>query len=238
MVSITMPRQLYLLRHGQTDWNKEDRIQGGEADTRINATGVQQSHATGRYLKEFRLVDGPFDAVYCSPQTRALETANIVVPYLGMTTDCIQTDHLLVERRQGALSGLTLSSPLFLQRNKMLASMSDGDPIRDAIEKNERMAIARKELAINFETNGELQTRALQFVEKVMAIPGEKILIISHGSFLKALICGLYHLDREPSGPLTKDGNCFLSLITHTPGEGYRLVLSPTTLHLKKRPTA
>lgn len=230
-----MSKQVYLLRHGQTDWNKSDKIQGGEADTRLNAVGVQQSHATGKYLQDFRLVDGPFDAVYCSPQVRARETAHIVVTYLGMPNDAIQMDDLLVERRQGALSGLTTSSPLFIQRSKKLAAMSNGDPIRDAMEKDQHMAIISQELAINFETDGELQKRALQFMDKIMSTSDSKILVVSHGSLLKALIRGVFHLDREPSGSMSKDGNCFLSVITHAPIDGFRLVSSPTTLHLKKK---
>ena len=62
---------IYVVRHGQTDWNKEARIQGG-TDNPLNATGLEQAAALGRTLADVRL-----DAVYTSSLQRARQTAAV-----------------------------------------------------------------------------------------------------------------------------------------------------------------
>lgn len=64
-----MAMELILVRHGETDWNK-DRVFRGQMDMRINAAGIMQADATAEALK-----DKVFDAVYSSPLKRALVTA-------------------------------------------------------------------------------------------------------------------------------------------------------------------
>lgn len=64
-----MPLELILIRHGETDWNK-DRVFRGQMDMRLNAVGIAQADATAEALK-----DVVFDAVYTSPLKRAVVTA-------------------------------------------------------------------------------------------------------------------------------------------------------------------
>ena len=63
---------LYFLRHGQTDNNKEGRMQG-RVDIPLNAAGRAQAQAAAKMLADVR-----FDAVYASPLGRAVETAALV----------------------------------------------------------------------------------------------------------------------------------------------------------------
>ena len=62
---------VYVVRHGQTDWNREGRIQGG-TDNPLNTTGREQAAAMGRTLGEVRV-----DAVYVSSHQRARQTAEV-----------------------------------------------------------------------------------------------------------------------------------------------------------------
>jgi len=62
---------IYVVRHGQTDWNKEGRIQGG-TDNPLNATGREQAGAMARALADVKV-----DAVYVSSHQRARQTAAV-----------------------------------------------------------------------------------------------------------------------------------------------------------------
>ena len=62
---------VYVVRHGQTDWNREGRIQGG-TDKPLNATGREQAATLGRTLADVRI-----DAVYTSSHQRARQTAEV-----------------------------------------------------------------------------------------------------------------------------------------------------------------
>lgn len=62
---------VYVARHGQTDWNRDGRIQGG-TDNPLNATGREQAAALGRALADVKL-----DAVYTSSHQRARQTAEV-----------------------------------------------------------------------------------------------------------------------------------------------------------------
>ncbi len=65
--------RIVLVRHGQTAWNKETRFRG-RADLSLDAFGLQQAKATGRYLAE----RWPIQAIYASPLQRAMQTAEAI----------------------------------------------------------------------------------------------------------------------------------------------------------------
>ena len=69
---------LFLFRHGETDWNRDGRLQG-HTDTPLNATGLGQAHALVERLRPHRL-----DAVISSDLTRAWTTGQIVAEGLGI----------------------------------------------------------------------------------------------------------------------------------------------------------
>ena len=89
---------LYLVRHGETDWNRDHRIQG-LSDIPLNDTGREQAAATGRLLRR-----RSWDAVITSPLSRAFETGSIIARELGLPTP--STDGALVERNYGEAEGL------------------------------------------------------------------------------------------------------------------------------------
>ncbi|MFV0498549.1 MAG: histidine phosphatase family protein [Bacilli bacterium] len=68
---------IYLLRHGETDWNRIGRIQGIK-DIPLNKNGLRQAKKMGKYLRKLRI-----DLIYTSPLKRAKETAEIINEFLN-----------------------------------------------------------------------------------------------------------------------------------------------------------
>ncbi len=71
--------RLYIIRHGQTAWNKEEVFRGTK-DIPLNEVGLKEAKALGSYLK-----DVPFDALYTSPLARARQTAQAVADAVRVT---------------------------------------------------------------------------------------------------------------------------------------------------------
>lgn len=90
---------LYLVRHGETDWNRARRIQGS-TDIVLNDHGREQAAASGRLLARRE-----WDAIYASPLSRAFETASIISVEVGLGEPSIV--EALVERNYGEAEGLT-----------------------------------------------------------------------------------------------------------------------------------
>jgi broad specificity phosphatase PhoE len=89
---------LLLARHGETDWNRELRIQGS-SDIALNELGRQQARALAE-----ELADVPLDAIYSSDLSRARETAEAVAATHRLE---IRFDPRLRERAFGSWEGLT-----------------------------------------------------------------------------------------------------------------------------------
>lgn len=90
---------LYLVRHGETDWNRVRRLQG-RADIPLNDSGRRQAAATAQRLRGCSL-----GGVVSSPLLRASQTGEILSATLGLAAP--KTDSRLVERSYGAKEGLT-----------------------------------------------------------------------------------------------------------------------------------
>jgi probable phosphoglycerate mutase len=93
---------LAFIRHGQTDWNRDDKLQGS-SDIPLNGAGRDQAHEAARALS-----DRGWDAVVSSPLARARETAAIIAADLGLELGPSYPD--LVERDYGSLEGTSSSA--------------------------------------------------------------------------------------------------------------------------------
>ncbi len=88
--------KIYLMRHGETEYNRVGRLQG-QSDIPLNEFGIQLAEKTAEGLKSVN-----FDAVFSSPLQRALETARIVT---GSRDVKVETDERLKEIHFGAGEG-------------------------------------------------------------------------------------------------------------------------------------
>lgn len=102
---------LYYIRHGETDWNVEHRLQG-HRDTPLNARGRQQAGACGDILRDLLVRDGraALDCAYVSsPLIRARQTMELIRTAVDLEPDGYDVDNRLIEISFGDWEGLTLA---------------------------------------------------------------------------------------------------------------------------------
>lgn len=99
-------KAIYLFRHGETEWNAERRWQG-QLDSPLSEKGRNQAVQHARKLENI-IADKSKVAVFCSPLGRARETAEIMLDGLGISTERVSYDPLLMEVGFGAWEGLTV----------------------------------------------------------------------------------------------------------------------------------
>jgi probable phosphoglycerate mutase len=131
---------IYLVRHGQTEFNQERRFQG-RLDSPLTAIGVAQAHAVGRRLGGL-VAPGVGWVIETSPQGRALHTAQIIRDVTGITADLVIDDRLR-EVSLGSWDGLCRDEIELKWPGAMLASSRqswaercpDGETVQQAIDR-------------------------------------------------------------------------------------------------------
>jgi alpha-ribazole phosphatase len=93
--------KLFLIRHGQTEWNSQGRYQGSQ-DTILTETGIKQAMLTKKYLSRVN-----FTNLYSSPKKRALQTANIIADGLNIKINIREN---LKELNFGKWEGMTFEN--------------------------------------------------------------------------------------------------------------------------------
>lgn len=157
--------KLWLVRHGQTDWNVEARYQG-QTDVPLNATGVEQAQALAA---EF--ADQNFDAIFSSPLQRARLTAEIIAAGLFLP---VRTDDRLIEIHQGQWEGEIYYDLLERFPNEMRARRED--PYRFRPPEGESAA--------------EVAARASQAADEIYHLyPHGNVIVVSHALTLATLYC-------------------------------------------------
>jgi probable phosphoglycerate mutase len=173
-----MPRLLYLVRHGETDWNAEGRWQG-HTDQPLNARGREQARALAE-----RLRDAGLSAVVSSDLLRARETAMIVAETLGLALDYVDPD--LRERTIGVFEGLTRADCERLHPEAWAAWVAHKHPPPGA-EGHQPLA-ERVTVAI-----GRAAARMLR--------PPGPLLLVTHGGAMRAALARAGH----PLPPMIKN---------------------------------
>lgn len=188
--------RLYLARHGQTDWNVEQRVQGW-TDRHLNDTGRAQAAALAGRLRGIRL-----DAVYCSALSRSRETAEVVHGEAPL-----QALQGLNEHRMGVFEG-TLVGP-------------SADPVTLA-EFKRRTADPDDDLG-GGESGEAFSQRVRGAVEGILRRhPSGSVLVVGHGGTNAEIVRALFGLTREQASGF-KQANDELYLIELGPSGPPRL---------------
>lgn len=154
--------RLCLIRHGETTWNAQRRLQG-HTDTPLNARGQAQARQMAQALKNTKL---SFDTLYCSDLKRALDTANAIVQLFGIA---VMPNSAFRERHFGALQGLTIEQAPVEQPNLWKAHL--------ARELDHELGGGESILQFAARVESALEMIRIQH-------SGKTILIVSHGGTL------------------------------------------------------
>jgi len=170
--------KLVLLRHGESQWNLENRFTGW-VDVPLSPKGEQEARAAGQ-----KLADTTFDRAYTSVLKRAIDTLAIVLGVIGQTGLPIEQDKALNERMYGELQGL----------NKAETVQKYGE---------QQVKIWRRSYDVpppGGESLKDTADRVLPYYEqhiRPQILAGKNILIAAHGNSLRALVMQLDKLSRE-----------------------------------------
>jgi probable phosphoglycerate mutase len=190
-------RIVFLFRHGETDWNREGRLQG-HTDTRLNAAGLAQAEALGEKLRSHRL-----DAVVSSDLLRASTTGRIVAEALGVP---FFTDAGLRETNVGAAEGLLWAD----------AKIRFGEGLTERWYADGDVAFPGGETGIETRTRGIAALR--RFAD---AQPHRRIGISTHGAMVRQLMKHAL----PPGSPPAPARNTVLYILMYEP-DANRLILT------------
>jgi 2,3-bisphosphoglycerate-dependent phosphoglycerate mutase len=170
--------RLILLRHGESQWNLENRFTGW-VDVPLSPRGIQEATHAGEKLRSFK-----FDRAFTSVLARANETLRLVLETISQTDVPIEKDKALNERMYGELQGLNKDetakkygeAQVKIWRRSYDVRPPGGESLKDTAE------------------------RVLPYYERTIKPylqKGDTILVAAHGNSLRALIMELEQLSQE-----------------------------------------
>ena len=193
--------RLYLVRHGETEWNAQGRLTG-HTDVGLSEKGQRQAQAVARRL------DGvSFHAAYSSDLSRTAETARIILAQKKVTLNAIPQ---LRERYYGVFEGLTVAERQARYPDMFAASLFNDLEFAPT----------------DGETMSQVGARMIAFVAELRERHLEEtVLIAGHGGALRATLPALLDLPLKALWRLGMD-NCSLSIVdTYPESEGVGAVL-------------
>ena len=161
---------LYLVRHGETDWNKTNRFQG-RTDIPLSEEGIWQAKQTKERLKN------QFDVVYTSPLIRAVQTAKIISDDTNLFPTIYEN---LIEIDFGHWEGLPFDKikDLYPKEHKLWKTDNNTAPLVGGEQSIKNASIRGKNA----------------FLDIVNKNPNKRILLVAHGGLIKAGMVGIYNM--------------------------------------------
>lgn len=202
-----MQTQVILVRHGQTAWNREERIRG-QSDIPLDETGLEQARATARYIA----VRWPLAAVYASPLRRAMDTARAIA----------DAQHLEVRPLDGLLD--------------LCFGQWEGLPIAEVQARYPDLWLAWLEAphTVRFpggESLDDVRERSMAALGDVVnRHSGETVALVAHRVVNQVLLCAVLGMGNDHFWQIGQD-TCAVNVIKWN-GRFYRLTLMNDTGHL------
>jgi broad specificity phosphatase PhoE len=184
--------QIYLVRHGETDWNEKELLQG-QSDIPLNKEGEKQAVEAAK--KHFKKIE--FAAIFSSDLVRAKRTAEIIALEKKMA---VETSKLLRERDFGPFEGRHFNEVM-----KQLRLDIQGFRILTDQEAD----------SLGIESDTKVMERFLRFLREVaVAYQGKKILVVTHGSVMRVFLTKLGYLSKEESRQVFIKNLAFIKVLS------------------------
>ncbi|HUJ87764.1 MAG TPA: 2,3-diphosphoglycerate-dependent phosphoglycerate mutase [Burkholderiales bacterium] len=192
----SVPHKLVLLRHGESDWNRENRFTGW-TDVDLSAKGVDEARAAGRLLRTERY---RFDRSFTSVLKRAIRTLWLALDEMDLMWLPVDKSWRLNERHYGALQGLNKAETAAKFGDQQVLAwrrsydtpppaLEPGDP-RSPAGDPRYAQLARADLPLT-ECLKDTVARVLPYWNGAVAPAiraGERVLVTAHGNSLRALV--------------------------------------------------
>jgi 2,3-bisphosphoglycerate-dependent phosphoglycerate mutase len=184
---------LVLLRHGQSQWNLENRVTGWW-DVDLSSTGVDEARAAGRLMRDKGL---DFDCCFTSVLTRAIRTLHLALHEMEQLWLPVTKDWHLNERHYGGLTGLNkqeMIDKVGAEQVKIWRRSYDIPP--PPLEPGSRYDVSgeRRYAGVEVPLTESLKdtiARAVPYYEREIApalSSGKRVLVAAHGNSLRGII--------------------------------------------------
>ena len=211
MNSIT--KEIYIIRHGQTENNEKGILQGRGVNGSINKKGKQQA---ALFFEAYQQI--AFDKIFVSALKRSRES---VAAFIEKGIACESTT-ALDEISWGDLEGLLLDPAQKNTLNEVIYQWQHG---------NYSAKIA------NGESIADVQTRQLPFIEKLKNETANKILVCMHGRAMRALLCSLVGKPLSQIDAFLHTNLCLYKVVLKE-NSIFEIVIHNNIDHLKNEKTA
>jgi len=198
--------QLALIRHGQSQWNLEDRFTGWW-DVELTPVGEEEARASGRLLRETGV---DFSRAYTSVQRRAIRTLYLALDQMDRLWLPVTKDYRLNERHYGGLTGLNKKETAAKHGDDQVKvwrrsfdipppDMTPGSEFDLASDPRYRGIAVPKTESLKTTLDRVLPYWDAEIAPRLKA--GENILIAAHGNSLRAIV---KHLFKVPDSEITE----------------------------------
>ena len=179
--------RIYLMRHGQTDWNIDHRMQG-RSDIPLNATGLKQAKAAAHGMDAL-----PIDRILTSPLRRARQTAQAVAAGRGVP---VLVEETIVEMAFGDLEGQLLRD--FPDCACIFSDPAHYTPLNGG------------------ETYAQLEARCQKLLDEILPPLEERyhdVVLVSHGAFIRGVVCRVLGLPVSEFWNAPPQQNCSCTIL-------------------------